>query len=49
MAYNYIFIEQGNGFPQDGDHVIFDDDNGGILILEVLNSSPIHSSENHSN
>ena len=49
MAYNYVFIEQGNGFPQDGDHVIYDDDNDGIVILEVLNSSPIHSKQNQSN
>lgn len=41
MKYEYEFHENGNGFPANGDHVIYDDDNGTIKILKVTDSSTI--------
>lgn len=41
--YTHIFTECGNGFPEDGSLVVQIDDSGNIILLEVIESSPIHT------
>jgi len=44
VNYTHTFNEFGNGFPNDGDDVICDD-NGFITLLTVISSSPIHTAQ----
>jgi hypothetical protein len=42
--YTHVFTETGNGFPEDGDVVVCDND-GDITLLKIVGSSPIHTTQ----
>jgi len=41
--YEYIFEEAGNGFPQDGEEVLLEDELGWHKLMTIVESSPIHT------
>ena len=43
--YTHTFYEQGNGFPEDGEIVVYDDD-GHVTLLRIIDSSLIHTTGN---
>lgn len=44
-TYTHIFREAGNGFPQDGDHVLCVYDGGQMQVLVLDGTSPIHTAQ----